>query len=106
MPFRRLVPTMTLLLVLIIGCGDDSTTAPEADPAFAAVMGGYSTAVYTLDVAAVSDGSRVVCGTFIGSLHITGDPDSLESNYEDLFLASFRPNGSVAWKRSSDAVSS
>lgn len=102
MPFRRIVPTLTSLLVITLGCGDDSTTAPEeSEPAFARALNGPHANVYATDLTVLSDGALVVAGTFAGAMHVTGELDSLQSTAltQDVFLVAFHTDGSLAWKR-------
>jgi hypothetical protein len=49
-------------------------------------------------ISVLSDGTRMVCGDFNGTLHVTGSPDSIISGGgKRNFLAGFRPDGSVSF---------
>jgi hypothetical protein len=91
---------MCLLSTLaVMGCGGSSTSPQDDGPAsFSRMMG--STPDHETDVmgvAVLSDGTRMVCGEFEGSLHVTAFPDSITAGgTERNFLAAFRPDGSLA----------
>lgn len=96
-----LIRSLAVALVAITaltGCGNDSTS-PQDDgpPAFGERIGCRPDLNTTADdVVVMSDGSRVVVGTFSGILHITGSPDSLSAGGTSrVYLAAFNPDGSL-----------
>jgi hypothetical protein len=91
-----------IALVLIASCSDDSTTPQDehAPARFSRMFGSYGQQTRIHDVIVLSDGLRVVAGAFRGVLHITASSDSVTAaTMDDFFLAAFRPDGSLAWKR-------
>jgi len=100
---RHLIIALVLnALALVCGCSDDSSTPQDEHPAtrFSRLLGSYGQHTRMYDVLVMSDGTRVVVGTFRGVLHITGSVDSVAATTtDDFFLAGFRPDGSVEWKR-------
>lgn len=96
------IALVLIALVLLSSCSDDSTTPQDEHPParFSRLIGSYGEQTRIRDVVVMSDGSRVVAGSFRGVLHITGSPDSLiAATTDDFFLAAFRPDGSLAWRR-------
>ena len=90
---------LALLASVVAGCGSDSTSPENDGPAsFSRTMGSTpdrETAV--MGVAVLSDGTRMVCGAFNGSLHVTGSTDSIISGGgERNFVAAFRSDGSLS----------
>jgi hypothetical protein len=95
---RRLL--WPFIILAVAGCSDDPT-APESNGAatFSRMLGS-STDEFLVSAAVNSAGLRLVAGNFSNSLHITGSSDTLVAvDLDDVYLAAFTPDGSVAWKR-------
>ena len=98
-PATVLVVCLALLTSLVAGCGGDSTSPENDGPASFEKMIGSTPSHKTVATAVtvLSDGTRVVCGDFDGTLHVTGSTDSIISGGgERNFFAAFRPDGSVS----------
>ena len=100
---RHPIASLALIaLALVCSCSDDSSSPQDenAPTRFSRLFGSYSNQTRIHDVLVMSDGLRVVAGSFRGVLHITGVPDSMAATtMDDFFLAAFRPDGSLAWRR-------
>ena len=98
-PATLLVVCLVLLTSLIAGCGGDSTSPQNDGPAsFSRLIGssGHETAATAVTV--LSDGTRMVCGDFNGTLHVTASSDSIISGGSDRnFFAGFQPDGSLSF---------
>jgi len=95
-----LVLCLGFVASLVAGCGGDSTSPENDGPASFEKMIG-STPDHKTSATAVtvlSDGTRMVCGDFDGTLHVTESPDSISSGGGPRnFLAGFQPDGSVSF---------
>jgi hypothetical protein len=99
-PATLLVVCLAVPTSLVVGCGGDSTSPENDGPASFARMIGSTPAHETpaTAVTVLSDGTRMVCGDFDGTLHVTESPDSISSGGGPRnFLAGFQPDGSVSF---------